>query len=307
MDAGERYRELVEARCRPGSDRALGRIVADAYLHNASLHVPGGVLVYSREEIARYFRADQSAPPSPAAAVDASAPRVIDVFAARVHQGTLVAARAFTGDSPNRTPSLSMALMRGPRINEEWLFEIGPRAHDGREPARVMLDLGLPSVRAASGRRGAELPSRGRDFCTPDVPTGAKALMEAFHGACVFDQFDGWLSRYVDTPTLHGAGLSSLVSGRASLLACYRELWGRFEDRRWYAERVVTSADGRHAAMLWRLTGARVDGADSLGAGLPGLTFLSLAGDGRIERDHTLWDDAALRRDHAARAFAWKP
>lgn len=302
MSPVERYRVMVETRCGSAGNDALARTGRDAYLHTASLHAPTGELVYSRDQIIHFFQARSRPEISPRQVAS-------EVFAAEVPAGTLLAARVVSNNIGQAELSLSMALMRGERINEEWLFEASPGSHALRMPDRVMLDLARPTgaLRTDPGKRGLVESGLDGGFCGLQLAHAGRECIEALHRACVGGDPDAWLQSFVDTPILNAAGNLALASGRSSLLAFYQQLWRRFDNRCWYVERAAESSHRQHIAILWRLTGTCFDGIDTLGASLPGLTFWSLDDSGRIERETTLFDEAAFERERAARAAAWKP
>ena len=286
MNAAERYRALIEARESSTSAEGLGQY----YLRSARLHAPGGALVFSRAAIVDFFAGshDQRAQ-SP---TGSQAPEVIS---SQAPGATLLAAHY--RPSSAATTCVSLAVMRGEWINEEWLFGPEParKVPEQVEPKRMDLFSVFPG-------RIVEQP--------PDSMPGAAstqglvaAVLERFHRGCNLGQAEAFDAIYAQDARLDLAD-GETEPAHASATDFYGRLWRRFSDPVLHAEQVVAPAEGDRAAVLWHLTGGAPNASRQ--QHLRGLSFWRFNAAGRIVADSTRFDTAAMQRDLDADAAAWQ-
>jgi len=286
MNAAERYRALIEARESPTGAEGLGQY----YLRSARLHAPGGALVYSRAAIVDFFAGahDQRAQ-SPAA------PQAPEIISSQAPGATLIAAHYRPVSAA--TTCLSLAVMRGEWINEEWLFGPEPARNvpEQVEPKRMDLFSAFPGSiveRPPESMPGAASARRP-----------VAAALEAFHRGCNQGREDALDSIYAQNATLDLAD-GETEPGQQSAAEFYARLWRGFSDPVLYAEKIVAPAEDAPAAVLWHLTGGAPDASRPLH--LRGLSFWRFDAAGHIIADSTRFDTVAVQREREADAAAWQ-
>lgn len=290
MNAVERYRALIEAREGPAGPADPG----EHYLRSARLHVPGGALVYSRGAIVD-FLAEFNARPGADRASPPAAPEPPEVISAPAAGATLLAARYRPPSAA--TTRLSLAVMRGDWINEEWLFgaESARRVPEEVDPKRMEPFIHCP---AAMAEKPAEsMPGSAW------AHGAAAAALDGFHRSCNLGRRDALDAVYAPNAALD---LADGETGRGipSAAGFHAGVWRRFCDPSLYAERVVAPADDPRAAVLWHLTGGAPDAPRRLH--LHGLSIWRFDAAGRIVAEWTRFDTAAMQRRRADDAAAWR-
>ena len=286
MNAAERYRALIEARESPTGAEGLGQY----YLRSARLHAPGGALVFSRAAIVDFFAgAHDQRTQSPAA------PQAPEVISSQPPGATLLAAHYRPASAV--TTCLSLAVMRGEWINEEWLFGPEParKVPEQVEPKRMDLFSAFPGSIV-------EQPAESMPGAAATQGPVAAAL-ERFHRGCNLGQADAFNSIYAPDARLNQAD-GETGPAQASAADFYGGLWRRFSDPVLHAEQVVAPAEGDRAAVLWHLTGDAPSASRQ--QHLRGLSFWRFDAAGRIVDDSTRFDPAAMQRDREADAAAWQ-
>jgi len=288
MNAADCYRALIEAR--EGATGKAGQ-PGPYYLRSARLHAPGGALVYSRAAIVDFFAEFHDAP-----AQSAAAPEAPEVISAPVPGATLVAARYRPASAT--TPCLSLAVVRGGWINEEWLF--GPAAaHEVPEqvaPKRIDLFSGFPDRKTE--RTPASMP------LAASAQGPAAEALDGFHRSCNLGCADGLDRLYARNARLELTD-GETQPARQSAAGFHANLWREFSDPVLHAEQVVAPVEDARAAVLWHLTGGAPGASRRLH--LRGLSFWRFDATGRISADSTRFDTAAMQRERDADAAAWRP
>ena len=286
MNAAERYRALIEAR--ESSTGAEG--LAQYYLRSARLHAPGGALVYSRAAIVDFFTGfDDQRAQSP------TGPQAPEVISSQAPGATLLAACYRPASAV--TTCLSLAVMRGEWINEEWLFGPEParKVPEQVEPKRMDLFSAFPGSIV-------EQPPESMPGAASARRPVAEAL-EAFHRGCNLGREDALDSIYAQNATLDLADGETEPS-QQSAAEFFARLWRGFSDPVLHAEQVVAPAEGDRAAVLWHLTGGAPNASRPLH--LRGLSFWRFDAAGRIIADSTRFDTVAMQREREADAAAWQ-
>ena len=286
MNAAQRYQALIEARESPTGAEGLGQY----YLRSARLHAPGGALVYSRAAIVDFFAgAHGRRAQSPAA------PQAPEVISSQAPGATLLAAHYRPASAA--TTCLSLALMRGDWIIEEWLFGPEParKVPEQVEPKRMDLFSVFPD------RVGEQPPDSMPGAAATQGPVAA--VLERFHRGCNLGQAEAFDAIYAQDARLNLAD-GETGPAHASAADFYGGLWRRFSDPVLHAEQVVAPAEGDRAAVLWHLTGDAPNASRQ--QHLRGLSFWRFDAAGRIVADSTRFDTAAMQRDRDADAAAWQ-
>ena len=291
MNAAERYQALIEARIgvREAWPDNAGH-PGQYYLRSARLHAPGGALVYSRAAIVDFF--DEFGADRASSMAASEAPEVI---AAPMPGATLLAAHYRPASAA--TTCLSLAVMRGDWINEEWLFGPEPARNvpEQVEPKRMDLFSVFPD------RVGEQPPDSMPGAAATQGPVAA--VLERFHRGCNLGQAEAFDAIYAQDATLNLAD-GETGPAQASAADFYGRLWRRFSDPVLHAEQVVAPAEGDRAAVLWHLTGDAPNASRQ--QHLRGLSFWRFDAAGRIVADSTRFDTAAMQRDRDADAAAWR-
>ena len=287
MNAAERYQALIEARIDvregwPGNAGHPGQY----YLRSARLHAPGGALVYSRAAIVDFF-ADRAS--------STAAPEAPEVIAAPMPGATLLAARYSSATA--LSTCLSLAVMRGDWINEEWLFGAEParKVPEQVEPKRINLFSVFPD------RIVEQPPTSMPGAASTQRPVAA--VLEGFHRGCNLGQADALDAIYAQDASLDLAD-GEAARDQHSAADFYRGLWSGFSDPVLHAEQIVAPAEDARAAVLWHLTGSAPDSPRRLH--LRGLSYWRFDAAGCIVTDCTRFDTAAMQREREADAAAWR-
>ena len=288
MNAADRYRALIEARIdvRTGPTGNAGQY----YLRSARLHAPGGALVYSRAAIVDFFAKSFAERAQSPAALQA-----LEIISAPTPSATLLAARYRSVTAP--TTCLSLAVMRGDWINEEWLFGAEPARNvpEQVDPKRMDLFSVFPD------RIVEQPPASMPGAATMQGPVAA--ALAGFHRGCNLGQADALDSIYAKDATLDLADAET-AGDHHSAADFYARLWRGFSDPVLHAEQIVAPTEDTRAAVLWHLTGGAPDAPRRLH--LRGLSFWRFNAAGRIIDDWTRFDTAAMRREREADAAAWQ-
>lgn len=284
MNAADRYRAAIEAREHSSGNAGHP---GQYYLRSARLHAPGGALVYSRAAILDFFAELHD---RPARSLEAPA-----VISAPVPGATLLAACHRPASAGT---CLSLAVMRGGWINEEWLF--------GPEPAREVpeqVDPKRMDLFSVFPDRIPEQPPASMPAAASVQGPAAEAL-DGFHQGCNLGRADGLEHIFAPNATLDLAA-GETEPGRRSAADFYADLWRGLSDPVLHAEQIVAPAGDARAAVLWHLTGGAPEAPRRLH--LHGLSFWRFDASGRITADSTRFDIVAMQRERAADAAAWRP